>query len=144
MRPNQAPPSRAANATSAEVGTLGSTGLRCADNTARARTWPDEGVFTRQRHYVEHHVDMPGDDVLQRERRAAIMDVNEPNSRELLELLADEMATRTDSLCRVCQAVCLAVCDELLHRCHRQRCLDDDDVRRRQHQRDGGEVFRGS
>src|SRR5262245_63810881 len=41
MSPNQAPPWSAAKPTSAEVGTSGSTGFRCGDNTASARTCPD-------------------------------------------------------------------------------------------------------
>src|SRR5262249_20708273 len=41
MSPTQAPPWSAANPTSAEVGTSGSTGFRCGDNTASAHTCPD-------------------------------------------------------------------------------------------------------
>ena len=44
ISPNQAPPSNPASPASAAVGTSGSTGLRCGDSIASARTWPDRPV----------------------------------------------------------------------------------------------------
>ena len=65
-------------------------------------------MFSRERHHVEHHIDVSRDNVLQCERCAAIMDVNEIDAGQLLELLTDEMAARADTLRGICQTVDLA------------------------------------
>ena len=72
---------------SAMVGTSGSAGSRCADDTASARTRP-AAAARGERHDVEHHVDVAGDEVLQRRRGAAVMHVRDVDAGELLELLA--------------------------------------------------------
>jgi hypothetical protein len=69
--------------------------------------------------------------------------VGELDSGQLLELLAYEMPAGAETLRGICQAVCLAVGDELLHRGHRQSRPGDDDVGDRQHQRYRLQVLHG-
>ena len=95
----------------------------------------------RQRHHVEHHVDVAGGEVLRRGRRAFVGHMHDVDSGLQLEQLGRDVARRADALRGVGElaGIGLGIGDQLFHGLRRHRRMHHEDVRHRdaeQHRRE--------
>ena len=131
-RPNQAPISIGVPC-SVMVGTSGSTDDALLGRDAERAHAAGLDRPERERHHVEHHVDVAGGEVLRRRRRALVGHVRDVDAGLQLEQLARDVAGGADALRRIGQlaGIGLGVGDQLLDRFRRHRRMHHQDVRHR-------------
>ena len=96
----------------------------------------------RGRELVEHHIDMTGDQVVERRRRALIGHMDELGVRDRLEQLSGQVRRGADALRGVVEParIGLGVGDQLLHRLGGEIGSHHQDVRNMRHDGDRYEL----